>query len=568
MKNKIKNLFKILVVTAGCLMFASFSPSLDGRAVVVDDGVFPQGLFAKTVGYLPGDIITVTNIAGDATVDLLVIGALDPSEGVAIMLSPEAALAMGIEKGSNNIVKITKRSGQDERVYGNAVISKSTAEIEDWDDESYENIGAEENTEAFDDSESEEEAFVEPETEAESDFEEESEEAFAEETESESAEETEPAEESDFTEPEAEYEEDFEEPEVEEEAFEEPEEEAEAETESEESEEPEEEAVEEEAFEDEALEESYEEEFEPEETEENTEESEEPEEEAVDEEAFEDESPAPEEEDSEEALEEEAFEEEEAAEEEFTEDELPAEEEFAEEELPAEESPVEEEAAEAEEYSEEGPEAIEEKPAEEAFEADELGELPAETEPVEAPAEEASEEEFEDEPLESEELEEYEAIVLVPVESNPPEVEETVNEPVEEDEVEDVVSEDELEAIEEDKFEEPAAEINKSVSTITLKPVEETKAPAASSYDKYLVPSLKDLQSGKYYIQIAVYSNDDNILEVINKYGNNYPVTIVPMAGGVKKQVLIGPVTMDEYKVVLERFKSYGFKDAFLRKVR
>ena len=75
MKNKIKNIFKILAVTAGCLMFASFSPSLDGRAVVVDKGVFPQGLFAKTVGYLPGDIISVTNIAGDATVDILVIGA-------------------------------------------------------------------------------------------------------------------------------------------------------------------------------------------------------------------------------------------------------------------------------------------------------------------------------------------------------------------------------------------------------------------------------------------------------------------------------------------------------------
>jgi hypothetical protein len=110
-------------------MFASFSPSLDGRAVVVDDGVFPQGLFAKTVGYLPGDIITVTNIAGDATVDILVIGALDPSEGVAIMLSPEAAQAMGIEKGANNIVKITKRSGQDERVYGSAVIARQMNEF-------------------------------------------------------------------------------------------------------------------------------------------------------------------------------------------------------------------------------------------------------------------------------------------------------------------------------------------------------------------------------------------------------------------------------------------------------
>ena len=158
MKNKIKNIVKILVVTAGCLMFASFSPSLDGRAVVVDEGVFPQGLFAKTVGYLPGDIISVTNIAGDTTVDILVIGALDPSEGVAIMLSPEAAKAMGIDKGANNIVKITKRSGQDERVYGNAVITKSTAEIEDWDDGNFENISAEENTDAFDEPETEEPA--------------------------------------------------------------------------------------------------------------------------------------------------------------------------------------------------------------------------------------------------------------------------------------------------------------------------------------------------------------------------------------------------------------------------
>ena len=162
MKNKIKNLFKILVVTAGCLMFASFSPSLDGRAIVVDDGVFPQGLFAKTVGYLPGDIISVTNIAGDETVDLLVIGALDPSEGVAIMLSPEAAQAMGIEKGSNNIVKITKRSGQEERVYGNAVISKSASDFDDKDDGSFETIGAEENSEAFEEPEAEEtETFTE-----------------------------------------------------------------------------------------------------------------------------------------------------------------------------------------------------------------------------------------------------------------------------------------------------------------------------------------------------------------------------------------------------------------------
>ena len=217
MKNKIKNIFKILVVTAGCLMFASFSPSLDGRAVVVDEGVFPQGLFAKTVGYLPGDIISVTNIAGDKTIDLLVIGALDPSEGVAIMLSPEAADAMGIDRGANNIVKITKRSGQDERVYGNAVISKSAAEIEDWDDGEYDSIGTEENSDAFEEPE-ENPAPAEEDTE---DTEEEA--AFDEEA-------------AEDEEADAEAEEDFEEPAVEEDAFEEEEEAFDEEAEEDESE--------------------------------------------------------------------------------------------------------------------------------------------------------------------------------------------------------------------------------------------------------------------------------------------------------------------------------------------
>ncbi|WP_022930887.1 SPOR domain-containing protein [Treponema bryantii] len=551
MKNKIKSFFKILVVTAGCLMFASFSPSLDGRAVVVDEGVFPQGLFAKTVGYLPGDIISVTNIAGDSTIDLLVIGALDPSEGVAIMLSPEAADAMGLDRGANNIVKITKRSGQDERVYGNAVISKSSAEIEDWDDDEYDSIGAEENSDAFE----------EPEAEAE--------EADAEEA-GEAAEESEESSEEDFEEPAVDEEEAFDE--TEEEAFEEEAEDTEESEEipAEEEAPVEEETVEEEALDEEALpeeefadeEETFEEEAvaeeelpeeeapaeeaAEEETEEEFEEPEESEEEPAEEEAFDseelDELP---EEAAEEALEEEAPAEE--SEEEETEEDIPEEETLDEEAFEEEEPdqlPAEEEAAEEE---------TEEAPAEEAFDEDELDALPEETE---TPAEES---------VEETESEEYEAIVLVPADSNPPENED--------DEVEDVVAEDELENIDETITLTPLeSSINKSVSSVTPVSPAETKsaavAEAETSYDKYLVPSLNQLESGKYYVQIAAYGSDANILEIINKYGSNYPITIVPMANGKTKQVLVGPVTMDEYKVVLERFKSYGFKDAFLRKVK
>lgn len=542
MKNKIKSIFKILVVTAGCLMFASFSPSLDGRAVVVDDGVFPQGLFAKTVGYLPGDIISVTNIAGDLTIDLLVIGALDPSEGVAIMLSPEAAQAMGIEKGSNNIVKITKRSGQDERVYGNAVISKSTAAIDDWDDGKFDSIADEENTDAFEEPEELEES---EETEENTDAEE-TEETLTEEPEENLEESAE-----DFEEPEEELEEESEDFE-EEEDFEETEpEEALVEEELEEdfdSEEPEEEALEE---------------PEPQETEEEFAE------EDLGEEYSEETPDALEEEPEEESLEAEELDElpEETVEEELeeAEEENPEADETAEEadDIPAEES-FDEEAYDAEKLAElpaeeEKEEAVEEDvPAEELFIEDELEALPDENESdVNSEAETFAEETEESEETESEE--EYEAIVLVPADSNPPEAEV--------DEVEDVVSGDELEAIEDIV----PVEENEENAPITLTPVSEPAEKTekeVTSYDKYIVPSLKNLESGKYYIQIAVYAADENILEIINKYGNNYPVTIVPMAGGASKQILIGPVTMDEYKVVLERFKSYGFKDAFLRKVR
>ena len=535
MKNKIKNIFKILAVTAGCLMFASFSPSLDGRAVVVDKGVFPQGLFAKTVGYLPGDIISVTNIAGDATVDILVIGALDPSEGVAIMLSPEAAEAMGIDSSANNIVKITKRSGQDDQVFGNAVISKSSAEIDDFDDEEFESIGAEQNSDAFDNTENEEPEEFEEEAAEEETFEE----AAEEETE---VPETEIAEETE------------EEPEVPEAV---------------------EEAEEEEAFEEEVIEEeeTADEEFEEEETpvedaeEENEEEAFEDEtpdaiEEAAEEEAFEedklDELPA-EKESEEESVEEEPeeFEEEAAEPEEFEEE--TAEEETVEEDIPEEEESLEEEAFDEEtpaDIPEETTESEDDVPAAEAFEADELDDLPAETEAE--PETEVSEE-----TIEENETDEYEAIVLVPADANPPESEE--------DEVEDVISEDDIDAIDEEitltpLVEETPAEPEEPKPEPEPEPEPEPKA--VTSYDKYMVPSLKKLESGKYYIQIAVYSSEDNILDVINKYGTNYPITIVPMAGGSSKQILIGPVTMDEYKVVLERFKSYGFKDAFLRKIK
>ena len=125
-----------------------------------------------------------------------------------------------------------------------------------------------------------------------------------------------------------------------------------------------------------------------------------------------------------------------------------------------------------------------------------------------------------------------------------------------------------------ESFDELPAETPAEPDTDTEEKTEITEKPEVEqstevlSYEKYMVGSLKDLESGKYYIQIATLSIDANIMEIVNKYSKNYPITIVPMAGGIRKQIMVGPLSVDEYAVVLERFRSYGYKDAFLRKIK
>ena len=121
-------IFSLLIVALlASAAFATSKPSLDGRAVVAEEGVLPAGLFAKTVGYLPGDSVSVTNPATGITINVLVLGAIDPSAGVAILLSPEAADKLFITPDSNTQVRITKRAGMlDESVSGAGTVISDT----------------------------------------------------------------------------------------------------------------------------------------------------------------------------------------------------------------------------------------------------------------------------------------------------------------------------------------------------------------------------------------------------------------------------------------------------------
>lgn len=519
-----KKLFVVILsVLLSGTIFTSFSPSLDGRAVVAPEGSMPKGVFAKTVGYLPGDSISVTSLSAKKTVDILVIGSIDSSEGVAILLSPEAAELLGLSKDANNVVKITKRSGQlDEAVAGTAVIG-GKVENDEADFEPEEIVSESENTAGTEeDSDSVEEISAEKAEGEEKDD-------YAEETVEPEPVESVEAEENPAPETETE-------PEVIDEAV--PHDSEDLENSAAESSE---EAVPSEPLEsaEEIPEEkvpSKEDSVEPE----KIDATDAPEEDGLSENSGE--IPVPVEECPEEVEPDENLE--------------PAEgDELSEsvEKIEATDEPAAEEPEPEKESVSVDDDVVSEAPfEEESVSADELPEMNAEnSEPVENERPEAvpyvDSENVEAGPLSEENSEEsYEPIVLVPAESNPPE---SAGKPAE-------VYKNEVSAKPaENKAEERAAEGKKT-------------GASKKSLEKYKVSSLKELESGKYYIQIAVLADENNLKNTVSKFEKQYPVTLVPLASGKATQVMIGPLGMDEYGAVLNRFKKSGYKDAFLRKIK
>ena len=438
----------ICTLIALCFALVSFSPSLDGRAVVADDGEFPKGLFAKTVGYLPGDSILVSHLATEKTLDILVVGALDPSEGVAILLSPEAAAALGIKKDANIIVKITKRSGQlDEAVSGTAILADGNGLSEQTETPVASMTGALEQSQGI------------------------------------SMPSSNPI------------------------------------------------VIERESGSDGAILEYL---AESDEVVHDSRVMQEPE---VIGERFADDEP-------------------EAVGERFADDEPEAiGERFADDEP----------EVIGERFADEKPEAVaEESPSEFEAIAEELPEMPA-----------TGAEEFSDAPVELADAQPHAEEVDALSQNDEPEA---IGERFADDEpdvIADGVLSESYSAIVLDEqqlaneFDAPAADIENEQSYELAEfatPAESTtlmRNPIGSDFNKYVAASL---EKGKYYVQIAALADANNIRDTVRKYESMYPLVLVPLASGKATQVMIGPLSVDEYGVIMERFKSYGYKDAFLRK--
>lgn len=489
MKKILSLVFAVFTVAT---IFAAARPSVDGRAVVCEEGEMPKGLFAKTIGYLPGDSVTVTNPANGTTVDVLVLGSIDSGEGVAILLSSEAAEKLLIKKDSNVQVKITRRTGSiDESVSGTAVLTEESEENVS-EPEAEQNIAeSEENQDSVE--------FEEAETPVEENKISESDsvitecETPVEDTETVEPENTEPVEENTGSKAESEV-----------------------------------------------LEEK------PEDIEnENSE--------VFDADSFDEESEAPADEQKEDLSE--SVETEELSETEDTNTENspePSEEDNSEKiDAPAPEAQKEPDGEIVDEKKPENLETEEDSASPESFSEDIEN---AETETSDDITEDKEQSEhFESEALSkvdgTEIAEEYAPIVLTPSALNPPETEN--------------------ENIEEESRDEPLKEVfvpeqaDGKVESVSV--VEENAE--ISGFESFVTTDA-ELKKGMYYLQIATLSNEENVANLTEKYGKKYPLALIKQENKNAYRVLVGPLNADEFGMIKERFESYGFKDAFLRKIK
>lgn len=517
-----KFLSGILFLLISVFIFADSSASVEGVIEVAGKDELPAGYFGKAAGYLPGDSVSITNPNTGITLQILNLGTLDASGGIAILISEESAKSLGIERNSGVKVKLAPRSGYfDETVSGNAVLDEKT--LPAAKEEPVSGVSTEPAAQAEPEAASQpaENAAVSVEPAApvavagvpliadtEDNAEEENAEVAAVEDEAETpVDEIDSEDETDFSD-----EEKLSAEPVEEEvsADDEPSVEEQTEPVIVEAPAPTEECeVPEEPYEDyESVEDGF---LESKEAVEQPSPAEESEVEAVTVEE-----PDPIEEETEDLPEEENAELVIVEEPQEEEPETPTEDETEEEAVTVEEpSPIEEDSA------------AEENQMEEVSEPEEVVAEPN----AEPEAQSSGESESSD----------YAPIVLVPSEPESPEspVDASIeNEPIE------IVP---VESVPEEKKSEP-------------EPLQ-TEYPV--SIQDYVVSSESALASNCYYIQIATMGNIKNIENILVKY-SKYPVSLIP--AGKNYRVLVGPLSVDEYGAVLAKFKNAGFKDAFVRK--
>jgi hypothetical protein len=80
---------------------------------------------------------------------------------------------------------------------------------------------------------------------------------------------------------------------------------------------------------------------------------------------------------------------------------------------------------------------------------------------------------------------------------------------------------------------------------------------------------ITELISGRYYVQVGAFSRAELVEGAINRIDSSYKPVVFREGNAIQPmyRILLGPLTLGESGAVLQRFKSIGYSDAFIRRV-
>lgn len=100
-----------------------------------------------------------------------------------------------------------------------------------------------------------------------------------------------------------------------------------------------------------------------------------------------------------------------------------------------------------------------------------------------------------------------------------------------------------------------------------VSPVQETPPGRFGDWPFFSVPVITSLEQGQYYLQLGAFGMIELVEAELSRIGKNYPLVI---QGGGNPQtplyrILLGPLNLGESGALMQRFKSLGYEDAFIR---
>ncbi|MDR1838340.1 MAG: SPOR domain-containing protein [Treponema sp.] len=91
--------------------------------------------------------------------------------------------------------------------------------------------------------------------------------------------------------------------------------------------------------------------------------------------------------------------------------------------------------------------------------------------------------------------------------------------------------------------------------------------PPVITESNFSAPRVYELTRGWYYVQIGTYDSPQLVENALRQIDHSYK-PVVYKDGDIWYRVLLGPLNQGESAAVLQRFKSIGYKDAFVRYAR